>query len=141
MDLTPDEHGRYSGTKRGSRLLRRDPLISYEPFVTERTTKHTLVIDGFRIDQFADVVIHRTTGEPHLTHARFTLADYSTRVASWYEPVVRRLFWLGFPVLVHSRSAEGGHGLYRRMMAAGGLPLTWPQTVTLDDDGEAHPWR
>ena len=97
MDPDMTEHGLYSCTKRASKAARADPLISYEPFVTDNLMTHALVIDGFRIVQFSEVVIHRTTGASLLTHARLTLADCATPVATWHEPVVMRLFWLGFP--------------------------------------------
>jgi len=86
MDPDTTGHGRYACTKRASKAARADPLMT-----------HTLVIDGFRIVQFSEAVIHQTTGASLLTHARLTLADCATPVATWHEPVVMRLFWLGFP--------------------------------------------
>ena len=108
MNLDMTEHGRCARTKRASTVVRADPLTSYEPSVTDHLMTNTLIIDGFRIDQFADAVIHQTTGASFLTHARLTLADYATPVATWHKPVVMRLFWLGFPVMTHSRFSESG---------------------------------
>ena len=108
MDLDMTEHGRNARTKRASTAARAEPLISYEPFVTDNLMTHTLIIGGFRIDQFADAVIHQPSGASVLTHAHLTLADYATPVATWHKPVVMRLFWLGLPVMTHSRFSESG---------------------------------
>jgi hypothetical protein len=71
-----------------------------------------------------------STSHARSLHAEFTIFEGQTRVACWYRPVVKRLFWMGYPLELHSwltPELEERIELSRRYD-----PGTLPKTVVLE---------
>jgi len=79
-----------------------DPSISTRVVSVGGHTSSCSFISDFCIDQAHPIRVIGSTSHARSLHAEFTIFEGQTRVACWYKPVVKRLFWMGYPLELHS---------------------------------------
>jgi len=107
-----------------------DPSISTRVVSVGGYTSSCTFISDFYIDLAHPIRVIGATSHARSLHAEFTILEGQTRVACWYKPVVKRLFWMGYPLELHSwltPELEKRIELSRRFD-----PGTLPKTVVLE---------
>lgn len=107
-----------------------DPSISTRVISIGGHTSSCTFIADFCIDLAHRIRVIGSTSHARSLHAEFTVFEGQTRVACWYKPVVKRLFWMGYPLELHARltpEMEEQIELSRRYDRG-----TLPKTVVLD---------
>ena len=123
------EYGKYS-IAASTAVFDRDPRISTRVVSVGEHLSSCIFIDNFCIDLDHPIRIIGSMSHAQSLHAEFTVLEGQTRVACWYKPVVKRLFWMGYPLEVHSwltPELEERIELSRRYD-----PGTLPKTVVLE---------
>lgn len=107
-----------------------DPRISTRVVAVGGSVSSCTIIDGFCIDLDHPIRIIGSTSHARSLHAEFTILEEQTWVACCYKQVVKRLFWIGYPLELHSwltPEMEERIELSRRFD-----PGTLPKTVALE---------
>ena len=107
-----------------------DPSISTRVVSVGGHTSSCTFISDFCIDLSHPIRVIGSTSHARSLHAEFTIFEGQTRVACWYKPIVKRLFWMGYPLEMHSwltPELEERIELSRRYD-----PGTLPKTVALE---------
>lgn len=118
-------------------ILDNDPSISTRVVSVGGHTSSCTFISDFCIDLAHPIRVIGSTSHARSLHAEFTILEGQTRVACWYKPVVKRLFWVGYPLELHAwltPELEERIELSRRYD-----PGTLPKTVVLESTYTATP--
>lgn len=92
------DYGRFSAPDDRDTFIDRDKLSSRHYVMTNENLYSYIVIDDFAIDIYSGVKIIASRNHKKSLHAEFNIAAGSLRVATWHRPVVKRIFWFGFPL-------------------------------------------
>lgn len=112
-----------------------DPSISTRVVSVGGHTSSCTFISGFCIDLAHPIRVIGSTSHARSLHAEFTIFEGQTRVACWYKPIVKRLFWMGYPLEMHSWLApELGE---RIELSRHFDPGTLPKTMSLEHHDNA----
>jgi hypothetical protein len=132
------EYGKYS-IAASTAVFDCDPRISTRVVSIGEHLSSCIFISEFCIDLDHPIRIIGSTSDVRSLHAEFTVFEGQTRVACWYKPVVKRLFWMGYPLEVHSwLTPELGERIeLSRQFDAG----TLPRTVALESTSNARAAR
>ena len=94
------DYGRFTAPDDRDVFIDADRRSSRHYVMTGDDLYSYIVIDDFAIDIFSGVKIVASRFHKASLHAEFNIAAGNLRIATWHRPVVRRLFWFGFPLQI-----------------------------------------
>lgn len=124
--LQMQDYGQFATQAARENFIANDRHMSRHYVRTIDSLHSYIVIDDFAIDLYSDVRLFASTLDKVSLHAEFRIADGGLHVATWHRPVVKRLFWFGFPLHLTTHFPEDVQERVRRLRdePVDGLPKT-----------------
>ena len=92
------DYGRLIGHEEREGYLASDRRTKSYYVMADDELHSYLRIDEFNVDVFSGVRLIGSMASASSLHAEFNIAEGNMRIATWHRPVVKRLFWFGYPL-------------------------------------------